>query len=111
MLAISFAVMGARERSFLSCRAYGKLGITAVIRRAEAVLQAERMMRSSMRPSLTSEGVGDARTKTEPKKSVDGRKLQICAAYTIFITNRFTNGYRSLLVRILHDHNLGKLDA
>ena len=84
--------------------------MTAVIRRAEAVLQAERIIRSSIRPSLTSEGVGDARTKTEPK-STDGRKLQVGTVYTIFITNRFTNGYRSLLVRILHDHDLGKLDA
>jgi len=34
------AVMGARDLSFLSCLEYGKQGITAVIRLAEAVLQA-----------------------------------------------------------------------
>lgn len=40
MFAMSFALMGARDLSFLSWRAYGKLGITAVIRLAEAVRQA-----------------------------------------------------------------------
>lgn len=35
---------------FLSCLAYGKFGITAVIRRADAVRHAWIMMRSSMRP-------------------------------------------------------------
>jgi hypothetical protein len=34
------AVIGARDLSFLSCLEYGKQGITAVIRLAEAVLQA-----------------------------------------------------------------------
>ena len=52
MLATSLAVMGARDLSFLSCRAYGKHGMTAVILRAEAVRQAFIMMRSSMRWSL-----------------------------------------------------------
>lgn len=47
------AVMGARDLSFLSCRAYGKHGMTAVMRRAEAVRQAEMRMRSSIRWSLT----------------------------------------------------------
>lgn len=63
MLAINLAVMGARDLSFLSCLAYGKLGRTAVIRRAEAVLQALSMIRSSMRPSLMSLGLVDWRTK------------------------------------------------
>ena len=64
MFAISLAVMGALDLSFLSCRAYGKFGITAVIRRAEAVLQALMIMRSSIRPSLMSPGAVDCRTKT-----------------------------------------------
>jgi hypothetical protein len=34
------AVMGARDLSFLSCREYGKHGMTAVILLADAVLQA-----------------------------------------------------------------------
>lgn len=38
MFAMSLALMGARLLSFLSCRAYGKFGITAVMRRADAVL-------------------------------------------------------------------------
>jgi len=64
ILAMSLAVMGARDLSFLSWRAYGKLGITAVMRRAEAVLQALIMMRSSMRASLMSPGGVDWRIKT-----------------------------------------------
>ena len=40
MLATSLAVIGARLLSFLSCRAYGNRGITAVIRLALAILQA-----------------------------------------------------------------------
>lgn len=61
---MSFAEIGARDLSFLSWRAYGKLGITAVIRRAEAVLHALIMMRSSMRPSLMSPGAVDCRMNT-----------------------------------------------
>ena len=37
MLAISFAEMGARLLSFLSWRAYGKTGMTAVTRAADAI--------------------------------------------------------------------------
>lgn len=40
--------------SFLSCLAYGKHGITAVTREAEAILQALIMIRSSIKLSLTS---------------------------------------------------------
>ena len=40
--------------SFLSCLAYGKHGITAVTRDAEAILQALIMIRSSIKLSLTS---------------------------------------------------------
>src|ERR1700733_2785733 len=54
ILATNFAVMGARDLSFLSILAYGKQGMTAVIRRAEAVLHAEIKIRSSMRLSFTS---------------------------------------------------------
>lgn len=39
--------------SFLSCRAYGKHGITAVILDAEAILHALIMISSSMRLSFT----------------------------------------------------------
>lgn len=65
MFAINFAEIGARLLSFLSCRAYGKLGMTAVIRLAEAVLQALIIIRSSMRPSLISPGAVDCRMKTD----------------------------------------------
>jgi hypothetical protein len=47
MLATSLAVMGARDRSFRSIREYGKHGITAVIRFADAVLHAEMRINSS----------------------------------------------------------------
>ena len=40
--------------SFLSCRAYGKQGMTAVTLEAEAILQALIMMRSSIKLSLIS---------------------------------------------------------
>ena len=40
--------------SFLSCRAYGKQGITAVTRDADAILQALIIIRSSMIMSFTS---------------------------------------------------------
>lgn len=63
-------MMGARDLSFLSCLAYGKLGMTAVIRRAEAVLQALIIMRSSMRPSLMSPGAVDWRMNTIVRISV-----------------------------------------
>lgn len=53
MLATSFAVIGALLRSFLSWREYGKHGKTAVMRLAEAILQAFIAMRSSMSMSLT----------------------------------------------------------
>ena len=66
MLATSLAVMGARDLSFLSCRAYGKCGLffavsdlssfaaakraathtTAVMRLAEAILSVCAMMQS-----------------------------------------------------------------
>lgn len=64
MFAISFAVMGARDLSFLSWRAYGKFGITAVIRRADAVLQALIMISNSMSASLISPGGVDCNMKT-----------------------------------------------
>jgi len=57
IFATSFAEMGARLLSFLSWRAYGKLGMTAVIRRADAVLHAFTMINSSIKPSFTSPGV------------------------------------------------------
>ena len=53
IFATSFAVMGALERSFLSCLAYGKHGKTAVMRLAEAILQALMVMRSSIKLSFT----------------------------------------------------------
>lgn len=60
MLATSFAVMGDRDLSLRSMRAYGKHGMTAVMRRALAVLQAEIMMSSSIRRSFGSfNGKGD----------------------------------------------------
>lgn len=54
MFATNLAVIGALDLSFLSILAYGKQGITAVILLAEAVLQAEMRIRSSMKLSLTS---------------------------------------------------------
>lgn len=54
MFAINFALIGARLLSFLSCLAYGKFGMTAVTRLADAVLHALIMMSSSIRWSLRS---------------------------------------------------------
>lgn len=59
IFAISLAEMGARDLSFLSCRAYGKFGITAVILRADAVLQALIIINNSIKPSLISPGAVD----------------------------------------------------
>ena len=50
--ATSFAVIGARDLSFLSCLAYGKLGIRAVTRCAEAILQALIIISSSIKWSF-----------------------------------------------------------
>jgi len=69
MFAINFAEMGARDLSFLSCLAYGKFGITAVIRRALAVLQAFIIIRSSMSPSFTSPGAVDWIMKTSSSRT------------------------------------------
>jgi hypothetical protein len=52
MLATSLAVIGARDRSFLSILEYGKHGITAVILFAEAVLHAEIKINSSWKKSV-----------------------------------------------------------
>jgi sugar phosphate permease len=52
MFATNFAVMGALLLSFLSCLAYGKRGITAVILFALAILHACIIMQSSMRAVL-----------------------------------------------------------
>ena len=57
-------MIGALDLSFLSCRAYGKFGITAVMRLAEAVLHAAIMMRSSIILSLMSPGAVVCKTKT-----------------------------------------------
>lgn len=54
MFATNLAVIGALDLSFLSILAYGKQGITAVILLAEAILQAEMRIRSSIKLSLTS---------------------------------------------------------
>jgi len=59
--------------STYSCLAYGKLGMTAVILRAEAVLQAWIMMRSSIRPSLMSPGAVDCRMKTAENRCFSSR--------------------------------------
>lgn len=53
MFATSFAVIGARLLSFLSWRAYGKRGTTAVMRFALAILHAWIIMQSSMSEVLT----------------------------------------------------------
>lgn len=53
MLATSFAEIGARLLSFLSCLAYGNNGNTAVIRLALAILQACIIMQSSISAVFT----------------------------------------------------------
>jgi hypothetical protein len=53
MFATSLAVIGARLLSFLSCRAYGNSGMTAVMRLALAILHAWIMMHSSISAVFT----------------------------------------------------------
>jgi hypothetical protein len=69
MFAINFAEIGALDLSFLSCRAYGKFGMTAVMRRALAVLHALIMMSSSISPSLMSPGAVDCRMNTSSSRT------------------------------------------
>ena len=56
--AISFAAIGTRGLSFLSCRAYPKYGITAVMRDAEERRNASSRISSSITWSFTGENVG-----------------------------------------------------
>lgn len=53
-IAAKWATLVTITLSFLSCRAYGKQGITAVTRDADAILHALIMMRSSIIMSFTS---------------------------------------------------------
>jgi hypothetical protein len=105
MLAINFAVMGALDLSFLSWRAYGKFGMTAVILRADAVLQALIMMRSSMSASLMSPGGVDCRMNTRPYQRLRSwvwRRLNVYkAVLTILVADRLADGNGCLLVRVL----------
>lgn len=97
--------------------------MTAVMRRAEAVLQAFIMIRSSIRPSLMSFGFVDCsmntrRVRSQSSQGRDGslglskmhswREMEICR--TIFVSNRFANRHAGLLVRVLKDHNLCELN-
>ena len=78
--------------------------MTAVMRLAEAVLQAFIMMRSSMSPSLISPGAVDCRIKTiTPHIScmiVQGWRIDFA---TIFISDTFTNSDGGLLVGVLEN--------
>ena len=60
-------MIGSRGRDFLSCRAYGNSGTTAVIRFAEPSFAASAMIRSSIRKSFTvmpRDGRNDCTMKT-----------------------------------------------
>lgn len=94
IFATSFAVMGARDLSFLSMRAYGKHGMTAVIRRADAVLHAEMRIRSSMRLSLTSLHP-DWMMKTSSSLT-DSEILMLVSPLENFLTVQGTRGTPSL---------------
>ena len=94
MFATSFAVIGARDLSFLSMRAYGKQGMTAVIRRADAPLQAEMRMRSSIRLSLTSEQP-DWMMKTSSSR-MDSEILTLISPFEKFLTVQGVSGTFSL---------------
>jgi len=99
--------------------------MTAVIRRAEAVLQAAMMMSSSMTLSLMSPGAVVCKTKTARKALVSlerylaagvmqqptlaSHKLQTGSKRTIFITDRLANRDGRLLIRVLQDHDLAQL--
>lgn len=94
MLATSFAVIGALDLSFLSIRAYGKQGITAVILRADAVLQAEMRMRSSIKLSLTSlQAVWMMKTSSS---RTDSKTLTLVSPLENFLTVQGTRGTLSL---------------
>lgn len=51
-LATSFPLIGARDLSFLSCRAYPKHGITAVIRFADALYTTTTTILELIEPKL-----------------------------------------------------------
>ena len=109
ILATSFAVMGARDLSFLSMRAYGKQGITAVIRRALAILQAEIRMRSSIRLSLTSLQP-DWMIKTSSSRT-DSDILALISPLENFLTSQGTKGTLSLGYHGVNDGSYGPLQA
>lgn len=124
IFAINFAVIGARDLSFLSCRAYGKFGITAVMRRAEAVLHALIMIRSSMRPSLMSPGAVDCSTNTGGRRGVRGgcwfwgRRGKVRRGEggrrkegTVFVADGLADCDGGFLVGVLEDHNFGQFYA
>ena len=104
------------------------LGMTAVIRRAEAVLQALIMMRSSIRPSLMSPGAVLCRMKTGRIRHKLVRRKRGHEAYHLRLEHWrpelafgfFVQSYldslqllpladcnRSLIVRVLQDEYLG----
>lgn len=104
--------------------------MTAVMRRADAVLQALIMMRSSITPSLISPGAVDWRMKTVSHTSqtlelgrlrrriLGSRRslLEIQAVvelgyHTIFISHALANRHRSLIVRVLQAHHSSELRA
>src|SRR5579871_2373520 len=93
---MSLAVIGARDLSFLSCLAYGKFGITAVIRLADAVLHALIMIRSSMRPSLISPGAVDCRIKTSSSRT-DSPIVTDVSWFEYWRTRTLVNSIASLL--------------
>ncbi len=65
--AISFAAIGTRGLSFLSCRAYPKYGSTAVIRDAEDRRNASSRIRSSIMESFTGVHVGCTTNTSAPR--------------------------------------------
>src|SRR6266550_4225777 len=101
MFATSFAVMGARDLSFLSMRAYGKQGMTAVIRRADAVLQAEIRIKSSMKLSLTSLQP-DWMMNTSSSRT-DSEMVTLVSPLENFLTVQGTRGTPSLGVTFNHE--------
>lgn len=101
IFATSLAVIGARDLSFLSIRAYGKQGITAVILRADAVLHAEIRMRSSIKLSLTSLQP-DWMMKTSSSRT-DSDILTLVSPLENFLTVTGTRGTLSLILSMNHN--------
>lgn len=105
--------MGARLLSFLSCRAYGKFGMTAVMRRADAVRPVRigtlacRVLLYAADAQLT--GVDHDQKLHQAIVDVAwGSRLYY---ENVFISYRLAHGNTGFLVRVVQAHGLCNFDS